>query len=169
VIPNFNEQRKGVLNRAAAPTQTFAVSLSESDMSPSIDAYRGRARQIHEILFRIASHDSLRIGFPSRRLVDEAYAELLRYHFKKPFFASKKQWTRRAIIFEPQAYEFLWPHVELEFIVDGAVLFFSGVGKPRRNNPGLAPLEARLPEIYWSIDLDNRFDEFSEVFEHGSE
>ena len=138
-------------------------------MFPSMDEYRDRARQIHEILFRIASNDSLRIGFPSPRLIDEAYAVLQRYRFKKPFLASKKEWTRRAIIFEPKAYEFLWPHVELEFIVGGAVHFFSGVGKPRRKNPALAHLEGKLPEIYWSIDLGNRFDEFSEVFGRGSE
>ena len=137
-------------------------------MIPSMDEYRERARQIHEILFRIASKESLRVGFPSARLIDEAYAVLQRYGFKKPLFASKKEWTRRAIVFEPTAYEFLWPHIELEFIVDGAVRFFSGVGKPRRNNPALTHLEAQLPEIYWSIDLGNRFDEFSKVIGRGS-
>lgn len=88
-------------------------------MFASMDEYRERARRVHEILLRIASQESLRIGFPSPRLIDEAYFLLRQNDFKKPLLASKKEWTRRAIIFEPKAYEFLWPHVELEFIVDG--------------------------------------------------
>ena len=133
-------------------------------MFASMDEYRERARHIHEILLRIASQESLRIGFPSPRLIDEAYPLLRQYDFKKPLLAPKKEWTRRAIIFEPKAYELLWPHVELEFIVDGSIRFFNGAGDPRRANSVLAHLEARLPKIYWSIDLSDRFDEFSEVF-----
>lgn len=120
--------------------------------------------QIHQIILEIASRESVRIGFPSRRLIDEAFAALHRLNFRKPLLASKKEWTRRAIIFEPKAYQFLWPHVELEFIVDGDVRFFSGVGRPRRHNPALAHIEALAPEIYWSIDLNDHYPEFSDFF-----
>lgn len=132
-------------------------------MFTSMDEYQAQARRIHEILYRIASKESLRIGFPTRSLIDDAYEVLQTYGFRKPLLAPKKKWTRSAIILEPKVYEFLWPHVELEFIVDGRIRFFSGIGQPRRKNPALAYLYATLP-IYWSIDLGNRFDEFSEAF-----
>jgi hypothetical protein len=130
--------------------------------------YWDRARQIHEVLLSIASRESLRIGFPSPRLIDEAFAVLQHHQFRKPLFASKKEWTRRAIIFEPKVYQYLWPHVELEFVVDGEVRFFNGVGKPRRSNPALAHLDALGPEVYWSIDLNGHYPEFAEIIESGA-
>lgn len=133
-------------------------------MTSRIDEAIQNALQIHRILLRIASEDSLRIGFRSSRLIEEAYAELRRFRYRKPLLASKKEWVRRAIIFEPRAYEFLWYRVELEFLVDGQVRFFDGSGH-RRRNPDMASLEAKLAEIYWSIDLGDRFDEFSKVLD----
>src|SRR5687768_13272237 len=110
-----------------------------------MEEYRNRANKIHQIILEIASRESVRIGFPSPRLVDEAFAALQRLKFRKPLLVSKKEWTRRAIIFEPKAYQFLWPHVELEFVVQGDVQFFSGVGGRRRHNPALAHIEALAP------------------------
>jgi hypothetical protein len=127
--------------------------------------YWDRATQIHALILGIASRESLQIGFPSPRLIDEAFAALHRLRFRKPLLVSKKEWTRRAIIFEPKVYQYLWPHVELEFIVDGHVRFYSGVGKPRRHNPALAHIEALTPKIYWCIDLNDHYSEFSEVIE----
>jgi hypothetical protein len=124
-----------------------------------------RARQIHEVLLRIASRESLRIGFPSPSLIDEAFVLLQRHRFRKPLLASKKEWTRRAIIFEPNVYQYLWPHVELEFVVEGEIRFFNGAGKPRRFNPALAHIEALGSEVYWSIDLNDHYPEFAETIE----
>ena len=127
--------------------------------------YWDRACQIHEVLLRIASRESLRVGFQSPRLIDEAFALLQRHQFRKPLLASKKEWTRRAIIFEPKVYQYLWPHVELEFVLDGKLRFFNGVGKPRRVNPALANIEALAPEVYWCIDLNGHYPEFAEIIE----
>jgi hypothetical protein len=132
-------------------------------MLPNFDEVREQTRQVHKTILEIASKETISVGFRSSRLVEEAFSELQRFKFKKPWLASKREWTRRAIIFEPQVYEFLWHRVELEFIVDGGIRFFSGIGKPRRN-PDLAHIEAHLPEVYWSIDLNNHFEKFSELF-----
>ena len=128
------------------------------------DDFRCRARSIQAAIRRIAEAEPVVVGFPSPSLIADAFAALKGLGLRKPLFASRKEWTRKAIVFEPKAYELLWPHVELEFVVDGSLRVFSGLGAPRRDNPLLAAIETRLPPIYWDIRLEERYPAFEQLF-----
>jgi hypothetical protein len=121
---------------------------------------RARVQRLSLVLRSVAAAGPLRVGFPSPGRVGEAYELLRGYGFRKPWFKSRREWARSAIL-EPAVYEAVWPHVQLECIVAGTVRYFSGSGSRRRANPNVAALEARLPRILWSIDLGLEYQAFA--------
>jgi len=111
-----------------------------------------RARAINAVLRQIANGNDLVVGFPSLAVIPDAYAALGRLGLKDRWYESAKEWTRRTIVSERRAYEYLWPHVELELVIGGRVQVFLGNGmRKRADSPVHAVLAARLPPVYWQI------------------
>ena len=138
-----------------------------SEFSTDIDESMERAVRIHEVILAIARNEEIIVGFPNRWIYKDAYSTLRRMMFKKPFFQSKREWTRSAIVFEPDAYKYVCPHVELEFFVDNQSLFFNGAGfRLRKDSFVHARLHSLGPPTYWIIQLGPHIGKFKGLLDY---
>lgn len=120
---------------------------------------------IHEIILNVASSETLVVGFPSKTIYRVAYRKLCDMRFRKPFFASRREWTRRAIVFEPNVYRYMAPHVELEFISEDSLVYYNGTGVRIRNTIHESEFAQMRPPTYWVICLGGNLNKFEGILD----
>lgn len=97
-----------------------------------------QAAKIHEVISLMASRSPVRVGINRPRL-GEAVDKLRRGFFKKPFFASSKEWVRTIVINDHEAFKFLAGHIELEMAYKGRLYRWTGYGTKIYPNDDVLP------------------------------
>ena len=97
------------------------------DTFPPKDFWK-RAKQIHSGIRQVALNYDIAVGFDTSAYIPEALNKLKRGFFKIPFFSNKKEWLRRIVVEDASAFALLAPHIRIELIHKGEVMFWNGYG-----------------------------------------